>query len=57
MSSDFATITGTPVQEMLSSMEEIAHAVSVKKQKRTGDTFSTVRHWMRATIETPHGKK
>jgi hypothetical protein len=31
MSSKFATITGIPVQYMFSSMEEIAHAASVKK--------------------------
>jgi hypothetical protein len=57
MSSNFATLTGIPVQDMLSSMEETAHAVSVKKPKRTGDTFLTVPHWMRATTETPHDKK
>jgi hypothetical protein len=57
MSSNFATITGIPVQDMLSSMEEIAHAVSVKKPKRTGETLLTVSHWMRATTKTPHGKK
>jgi hypothetical protein len=38
-------------------MEEIAHDVSVKKPKRTGDTFLTVYHWMQATTETPYGKK
>jgi hypothetical protein len=57
MSSNFATITGILVQDMLSSMEETAHAVSVKKPKRTGDTLLTVYNWMRATTETPHGKK
>jgi hypothetical protein len=38
-------------------MEEITHAVSVKKPKKTGDTFLNVHHWMQATIETLHGKK
>jgi hypothetical protein len=38
-------------------MEETAHAASVKKPKRNGDTFLTARPWMRATTEMPHGKK
>jgi hypothetical protein len=38
-------------------MEENAHAVYVRKPKRIGYTSSTVRHWMRDTTETPHGKK
>jgi hypothetical protein len=33
MSSNVSTITGIPVQDMLSSMEEIDHADSVKKKK------------------------
>jgi hypothetical protein len=42
---------------MLGFMEDKAHDVSTRKPKRLGDTSSTVRHWMRATNETPHGKK
>jgi hypothetical protein len=57
MLSNFATFTGITVHDMLSSMEETAHAVSVKKPKRTGDTLLTVRHWMQATTERPHDKK
>jgi hypothetical protein len=57
MLSNFAITIGIPVQDMLSFMEENAHDVSVNKSKRTGDTFLTVRHWMRATTEIPHGKK
>jgi hypothetical protein len=38
-------------------MEENAHDVSARKPKMIGDTSSTVRHWMRATTETPYGKK
>jgi hypothetical protein len=34
-------------------MEENAHAVSVRKPKRIGDTSSTVRHWMQTTTKTP----
>jgi hypothetical protein len=53
----FVIIIGTPVQDMSGFMEENAHAVYARKPKRIGDTSSTVRHWMRATTKTPHGKK
>jgi hypothetical protein len=38
-------------------MEENAHDVYARKSKMIEDTSSTVRHWKRATTETPHGKK
>jgi hypothetical protein len=57
MSYNFAIIIGTPAEDMSCFMEENAHAVSARKLKRIGYTSSTVRHWMRATTETPHGKK
>jgi hypothetical protein len=48
---------GTPVQDMSDFMEENAHAVSTRKPKRIGDKSSSVRHLMRATTKTPHGKR
>jgi hypothetical protein len=57
MSSNFATITGTPGLVIRLSTEETFHATSVRKPKNIGDTYLAARTLMLITTDPPLAKK
>jgi hypothetical protein len=56
MSSNFATLTGTPGLVIRFFTEETVHDASVMEPKKVGDISLAARPSMRITIEPPRGK-